>query len=162
MFETYVVTVIVAFLLDILDRIVRKNKYTDGFSLLMSAVISFTPIINLVFSFISIQEIYKHSSRNKKEKNKILRKYNKFMECNSCQVIVRNGYIIENESNKCPICEHIGHKEISNKDYIANTKIPEQLYISDIESFRKNKLQLKSDEQEQLYFKALEEKLKKS
>lgn len=158
MLIAYIVTVVVSFILDIADRIVRKTSYTDGFSLFMSVVISFTPMLNLIFAYISVTEVANYYGKINNEKKEKLKEYNRFMECNSCKVIVRNGYIIEN--NKCPLCNNYGHKEILEEDYIPNKNIPEQSYISHIKKFREGKLLKKSDEQEELYLKALEQKLK--
>lgn len=159
MFIAYIVTVVISFILDIVDRLVRKSSYTDGFSLFMSVVISFTPIINLIFAYISLSEISVYYGKKRKVKLDLLKKYNQFVECDSCKVIVRHAYFIENEGN-CPICNHFEFNAIKDGDYIENSSIREQSYISNVEEFKKIKLDKKSKEQEEIYLKALEKKLK--
>lgn len=123
-------------------------------------IFSTIPFLQLLITLAMISTIVdKAEKRNKEELEKIeeLKKLNEFIECQSCKIILRKGYWL---NDKCPVCEEVSDMDFYDKPYIPSEDIYFQREITNIDSFKHDNLIQKTKEQNELYLSIMEKKLK--
>lgn len=137
--------------------LIKKAKIRDIEVEMLCQMIALVPIFNILPMIISLNCINDIRLRKKKALRQQLDNLNKLKECNSCKMIIRNGYI---KNYKCPICKKETSFSVYKDEYIPSDKIEEQKEIKDLKIFNKEVLIEKTKEQESIHLKILEERLK--
>lgn len=139
---------------------IRERHQLDSFGeVLLILFFSVFPLLNILVTLGAISEfVQKQDNKRKKriENDKQLKKLNKFVECNSCKMIVRKGYIID---SICPICEEMTIMNKYEEKYIPSDDIFFQKEITSLEQLEQDNLIDKTKEQNELYLSIMQKKL---